>query len=366
MPIASVIRTNFKKKKKMRHILAITVLLFLTTFLSFSQSDKATTLIDDGVALYDQGKYTEAIDKYKESYKLDSNSVVLFSELAMTYLALKDYVNTEKTCKRAISKFANGKGMENIYCTFGNSLDERQNHEEALKTFSEGISKFPNYFMLYFNKGITEYNLKRYYAARTSFQNAIRLNPKKASSYYYLGIIEAYFENRIPAILTLSRFLVLEPKGKRAEVILPYLTKKVNSMYYQQKTGDSTAIYSSAKARIDTIKSSFLKVEENLLILATTSAIPGIGKEGETEIKKFEIKLQTISELLEAYKKDSSDFYWDFLAPYFIDMEKQKFVKTFTYHINHFATNDKDIENWFKNNEKEVDKFYEWNKNFKW
>ena len=350
----------------MRHILSITVLLFLTTFLNFSQTDKATTLIDEGVSLYDQGKYTEAIDKYKESYKLDSNSVVLFSELAMTYLALKDYANTENACKSAISKFANSKGLENIYCTLGNSLDERQSHEEALKTFSEGISKFPDYSMLYFNKGITEYNLKRYYAARTSFQNTIRLNPQKASSYYYLGIIEAYFENRIPAILTLSRFLVLEPKGKRAEVILPYLTKKVNNMFYQQKTGDSIAIYSSAKTRIDTIKSSFLKVEENLLILATTSAIPGIGKEGETEIEKFKIKLQTIIELLEAFKKDNSDFYWEFLAPYFIDMEKQKFVKTFTYLINHFVKNDNDIENWFKINEKEIDKFNEWNKIFKW
>ena len=85
--------------------IVITTLLFLTTFQTFAQTDKAATLIDEGVALYDQGKYAEAIEKYKESYKLDSNSIVLFSEMAMTYCALKDFANTESICQRAIINF---------------------------------------------------------------------------------------------------------------------------------------------------------------------------------------------------------------------------------------------------------------------
>lgn len=345
--------------------IAITVLLFLTTFQTFAQTDRAAKLIDEGVALYDKGKYQEAIDKYNQSYQLDSNSIVLFAEMAMTYLALKDFDNTENICQRAIAKFPDNKGLKNIYSTYGNSLDYRQKPEEALKIYMAGLTKFPDYYMLHFNKGITEYGLKRNYDARTSFQNAIKTNPKHASSYYFLGIIEDNFGNRIPAILTLSRFLILEPKGKRAEKILPYLTDRVNNMYYQVKTGNSTSTMSSAKTRNDTTSSSFEKVEFGILSIETTSSLfPD--NEKKTDLEKFEIKSQTIFEYLKAYKKDNSGFYWDFLAPYFIELESQKYVKTFTYYINYYVTDNKDVEKWVKKNEKDVEKFYNWSKNYKW
>ena len=74
----------------------IIVIAFISFFfnISFAQIDKAPKLIEEGVALYDKGKYAEAIEKYKESYQLDSNSIVLFSEMAMTYLALKDFIHS--------------------------------------------------------------------------------------------------------------------------------------------------------------------------------------------------------------------------------------------------------------------------------
>src|SRR4051812_3383434 len=109
---------------------AITVLLFLSTFQIAAQTNNASVLIDEGVALYDQGKYIEAIDKYKESYQLDSNSIVLFSEMAMTYLALKDFIHTESICQQAMNKFPDNKGIKNIYTTYGNSFDDRQKPEE--------------------------------------------------------------------------------------------------------------------------------------------------------------------------------------------------------------------------------------------
>ena len=220
--------------------------------------------------------------------------------------------------------------------------------------------------MLYFNKGVTEYGLKRNYDARTSFQNAIKINPKHASSFYYLGIVEDNFENRIPAIMALSRFLILEPKGKRAEKILPYLSEKFNNMYYNVTTGKTITTMSSAKKRNDTTASSFDKVEFGILAIETTSALFIDKKKKQTNLEKFEIKSQTIFEYLQAYKKENSGFYWDFLAPYFIDLELQKYVKPYTYYINYFVTDDKDVEKWIKKNENDVNKFYDWNKNYKW
>ena len=166
-------------------------------------------------------------------------------------------------------------------------------------------------------------------------------------------------------MLCLSRFLILEPKGKRAEKILPYLTKAVNNMYYQEKKGDSTSTFSSARTRTDSTSSSFDKVEFGILAIETTSSLfPE--NEKNTDLEKFETRIQTLFEYLKAYKKDYNGFYWDFLAPYFIDLVSQKYVKTLTYYINYSMTDDKNIANWVKENEKDVDKFCNWSKNYKW
>lgn len=345
--------------------IAITILLFLTSLLTFAQSEQADNLRDEGITLYDQGKYAEALDKYLESYKLDSNNIVLFSEMAMTYLELKDYENTERICQRAIEKFPDNRGLRYIYTTYGNCLDENQKPEEALKVYMMGINRFPDHAMLHFNKGVTEYSLKRDYDARTSFQTAITLNPNHPSSYYYLGIIENNFGNRIPAILALSRFLIIEPQGERAETILPFLTGMVNNMYYQVKTANSISTVSSAKIRTDTIASSFDKVEFGILTIETASSVlPDKGK--QTELEKFETRSQTIFECLKAYKKENTGFYWDFLAPYFIAMVEKKYAKAFSCFINSKLNSNRDIEKWIKENQKEFKDFVLWNRDFRW
>jgi tetratricopeptide (TPR) repeat protein len=350
----------------MKPLLLFTSLLFLTTTAAFAQTGPASELIKAGVNLYDEGKYTEAIDKYKEAYLLDSNSIVLFSEMAMTYLALKDYTNTASVCQRAIQKFEGNKLLKHIYGTYGDCLDESQKPEEALKIYNEGLSKFPDHYLLHFNKGITELGLKRNYEARQSFQNALRLNPRHVSSWYYLGVVEDNFGNRIPAILALSRFLILEPKGTRAKEILPYLTNKVNNMYYQKKTGKAIATLSSAGPRTDTTANSFNKVEESLSMLAVMTTLPGIEKEGQSEVAKFEEKEQTIFELLKACKKNNNGFYWDFVAPYYIAMEEQKYVKAFANYVNYPLTEDQAVKEWVKNNGPAIDQFSNWNKNYQW
>jgi tetratricopeptide (TPR) repeat protein len=350
----------------MKQTTLIAALFLFSVFQSAAQNEKARTLITEGVDLYDQGKYEDAIGKYKESMNLDSSNIVVYSEMSMTYLALHDFNHTEGLCRRAILKFPGNEILQNIYSNYGNSLDERKEPEQALKIYTEGISKFPAYYMLHFNKGITEYGLKRMYAARTSFQNAIKCNPKHASSYYYLGILEDDFENRIPAVLALSRFLILEPKGERAAKVLPYLTKKVNSLYLHEKVGSSVTTSSSARKRTDTTENSFRGLDASLSIFSTMSSIPGMEKEGQTEVDKFEYTLQEIFELLAPSKKDNSGFYWDYLAPYLTELESKGHMKAFVYFINHYETKDPAVANWPVTNEKAMDAFLAWNKKYKW
>lgn len=339
------------------------ILLFLNIF---GQNEEAKTLIDEGLKLHNQGEYKKAIKKYEKAYKLDENSLVALYEMSFSYLSLKNYAKTEELCQEAIKKFPNSKLLKQVYSTYGNSFDMSGNSKKAIEIYSKGIEKFPDYYSLWFNKGIAEYNIEDFYSSRNSFQNSIRLNPNHPSSCYYLGIVENNMGNRISAILALSRFLIIENKGQRAEKISPFLLKKVNNLYYQKEEGKSTLIYSSAGARLDTIPDIFKEIESNLNILETTSSIPGIGREYDTNIEEFNSHMKTIFELLKAYKKDNTGFYWEFFAPFFIELEGKDYVSTFVYDININAnTDEKDIE-WLKQNNSDFNEYVDWINNYKW
>jgi len=81
--------------------LTLTILTtIMLTVATYGQTNNVQTLIDEGVALHDQGQYQQAIDKYKEALKLDSNSVTAIYEMAFSYFSLKDYDETEGLCRK--------------------------------------------------------------------------------------------------------------------------------------------------------------------------------------------------------------------------------------------------------------------------
>lgn len=344
-------------------LISIITCLFLN---SFGQENKVSLLIDEGISLHDQGKYNEAIKKYEQAYKLDTTSLMALYEMSFSYLALKDYEETERLCKEAIYKFPNSNLLKQVYANYANCLDQKGEPLKAIEIYNVGLEKFPNYYSLWFNKGITEYNLEKNYDAINSFQESIKLNPNHPSSWYYLGIVENKIRNRISTILALSRFLIIENKGARTEKISPFLVKKVNNLYYQEKKGNSTAIYSNAKSRIDTIPDIFREIETNLSMLETTSSIPGIGEEYDTDIEEFNSHMKTIFELLKAHKKDNKGFYWEFAAPFFIELENKDFVSTFVYDVYfNVATEKKEIK-WLEKNKGDYKSYVDWINNYKW
>jgi len=332
----------------------------LIGLISYGQSGYVESILEEGVTLHDQGKYKEAIEKYKEALELDSNSVTAIYEMAYSYLMLKNNSETERLCKEAIANFPESEVLMDVYTSYANSLDMRGEAEEALKIYDEGIAKFPDYNMLHFNRAITLYGLEDFYGALNGFKKSARLNPAHASSFYYLGIVEDKMGNRISMILSLSYFLILEPKGARAKLILPYLTDKVNNMYAYRKSGGTISTVSTAGARMDTTASEFKEVESALAMLAVLMSIPGMEEKYKSEQEEFKVNIETIFQLLKANKEVKTGFYWEFLVPFFVDLEELGFVETFVYDINSFESDSKRVAKWVKRHRKKLDVYIAW------
>ena len=81
----------------------------------------------------------------------------------------------------------------------------------------------------------------------------------------------------------------------------------------------------------------------------------------EKFIKNFDIVCSSLSES----RSKNSGFYWEYYAPYFIEMHEKKLVETFAYII--FSSSDESyIAKWLKKHNKEVEEFNEWSKGFEW
>ena len=84
-----------------------------------------------------------------------------------------------------------------------------------------------------------------------------------------------------------------------------------------------------------------------------------------THVDRFEKKLNSMFESLDESKKGNSGFYWEFLAPYFIELGKNNYENVLA-HLVFSNQEDDNVSGWLLENESSVRSFYEWSSNYKW
>lgn len=342
-----------------------TLLLFLFFSVAYAQNQAdAEKLVNEGVALHDKGDYVGAVDKYSKALELDKDNLLALTEKAMSLNAAGKYDEAVKVSKQTIAAHSN-QDLKNVYVSYANSLDHLKRTDEALKIYDEGIQKFPNYYQLYFNKGICYTNNNRYDDAILCFQKSIAINPRHAGSLNAIGILEMG-SNRIPAILAFSRFLIVEPQTSRSK-------KNLENLQNLLMQGVTQTDKKSVSIKIDSSMlsdSTAIKKENNFsqtdLILSVTSGLDFDKKNiKKTDVEKFINKFEVMCSSLQETKKDNFGFYWENFVPYFIEMKNKKLIESFAYIV--FVDSDsEDVVKWHKKNQSELDKFYNWSKDFNW
>ena len=340
----------------------------LLSSISFAQDKEAADkLVEEGIAYHDKGDYDGAIVRYDKALKLDKNNLFALAEKAYSLLSLTKYEESIQYCKTAIENYPDKAELKSVYVTYGNALDEMKKTDRALEIYDEGLSKFPDYYQLYFNKGITYSSIRKYDEAALCFQNAIRINPKHASSLNALGRIEKLSNKRIPALLAFSRFFIVEPQTDRAkqnlEAIQGLLSQGV------EKTGKKS-VNITIDSRVlpdstDTSKRQNDFSQVDLLLSLVSAADFDKKNTRKTDVENFIRKFETICSSLEELKKDNSGFYWDVIVPYFIEMKNKKLIEPFAY-IVFSSSNNEDVSKWIKKNDARLDIFYYWSKEYNW
>jgi len=343
----------------------ISYLLFFCANIFFAQnSEEANKKVNEGIDLHDAGKYDEAIAKYNEALVLDKDNPFALSEKAMSLESSKKYDEAIEISKNILKLYPNDDN-KTVYVTYGNALDHSGKTDLALKIYDEGLKKYPNYYQLYFNKGITLFNIKKNEDAIKAFQNATKLNPNHTSSFNALAVLNS--SNRVASILASSRYLSLDNKSARAkghlEAIISLMKKGVSQ---QGDNSISLSIDENTLNQINKKKKSENDFSTIDMVLSMSAALDYDEKnKNKTEIEKFADKFKTICDALDESKKNQKGYYWDFLVPYFLEMKNKNLIEPFS-NIIFLSTSNENALEYSKQNFEKINKFYEWSKNYSW
>lgn len=347
-----------------------TTLLFvglLSATITFAQNpEKAKELTQEGITLHDKGKYVEAIQKYDEALKTDENNFFAMSEKAMSLHALQKNEEAVKLCNQVIQMHPNEDDLKSVFVTCGNAYDQMKKPDLSLEKYNEGLNKFPDFYYLHYNKGITLVNMNETKEALASFEKAAFYNPMHASSHNAIARLKSVEKQRIPSLMAYLTFLMVEPTGARAVSNLEAMNTQLYGNITQKKKNKTEV----------TFNTDFLTGEENqendfstvdLTMSLTIATQIGSSKENKkmSEVEKFQKTIETFCSLLAETIDEKRGFYWTYYAPFFVELQKAKRIETFC-HLVMASSDDKDVDKWLKAHREEVTDFYKWARNYDW
>ena len=338
--------------------------MIVSSFVSAQQKDEADNLVQEGVVFQDKGDVDSAFSRYNQALKMDRDNLAALAEMAYSYLSIDKFDESISYSKRAMKTHPHDPVLKTVYVSYGNALDGEGKPEKAIDIYDEGIHSFPDYFQLFYNKGISQIKLNKTGDALLSFERSAALNPKHASSHNAIGHL-LFKTNKIPSVMAFCRFLVLEPNTTRSTPNLENVQKILNAQV--NKTGENGVTVNVSADLPDSNK----QKEKNHfsgaeLVLALNASLDfDSTNANKTDIEKFVRKFSTLCQYLKETEKDNYGFYWDYYVPYFTEMDDKGYLEVLA-HIAFASSENTAVKEWLKSHESDVAAFYKWSDSFKW
>ncbi|MBO7062136.1 MAG: tetratricopeptide repeat protein [Fibrobacter sp.] len=136
------------------------IALLIIGFAVFAFAD-AGSLMTEGTKLHDEGRYDEAIAKYKQAEKLDPNNALVKYEISYSYYMKRDMKESLRYIKAAAKVNKDLRLNDAIYGMMGTIYDDSNKPDSALTAYRKGASFNQNSYLLPFNAAITFRRLEK-------------------------------------------------------------------------------------------------------------------------------------------------------------------------------------------------------------
>ncbi|WCT13530.1 tetratricopeptide repeat protein [Mucilaginibacter jinjuensis] len=335
------------------HKLLLPLIVACCIHLSASaQNNAANDLIKQGIAFHNQGNYTDAVTKFNEALKVDPQNEYAHYELAFSLYELKKPTDAIPHLEIA-AKSANKDLVVASYSLLASIYDQDNQSAKAFDIYNEAIKINPDYPQIYYNLGIAYSRAQRYPEAENAAIEAIKHNPKSASSQRLYALVCFHQNKRANALMGLCSFILLEPTGARAAEAYGNIQHILQGGVLKDANGKTTLQVSlSDQQEISTFN------------MAISMAMLSAQTKGLAGLALLEYQLKTtfgiVGEL--SAKKADKSFFDKFFVDYFYKLSQTNYMPALTHTIA--LTDPKaDNANWGKQNTDQINGMATWLQN---
>lgn len=203
----------------------------------------------------ERSDYSNAILFYSQAIKLSPNDVSLRRDLAYTYYLYNDNAQAQKIISEVLEA---GIADEQTYQIAAAIEGKSGNTKKAKKLLNEGLEKFPNSALLYYNRGNLAVSEQKLEDAVINWQKGIAVNPSFSSNYFALA---KQWEQSNPmwSLLYAETFIHLEPYTKRTAEM-----KSIFLKAYKNYLGQGSNTLPSLKKNKQSAVFNFVQVFQQL------------------------------------------------------------------------------------------------------
>ncbi|OCX51822.1 hypothetical protein BEL04_17580 [Mucilaginibacter sp. PPCGB 2223] len=331
---------------------AVIARLFFTVFalccICLQAIGQSNDLIKEGITLHNQGKYAEAIDKFNEVLKTDPENGYANYEIAFSLYASKKPQDAIPHLEKAVR--SDNKSLSvTAYCLLASIYDDANQSQKAIETYGEAIKLDPAYPQIYYNLGLAYFRNRQYTEAENSAIEAIKHNPKNASSQRLYALVCFHQNKRANALLGFCSFLMLEPAGPRA-------AETYGNIQHIMQGG----VLTDAKGNTAITLSPQQDKEINALNLGISLTVKSAQAKKLTGADLLEYELKNIFTLIGqlSEKKTDKSFFDDFFAGYFYKLAQSTNMPAFTRTV--VLATDKTTAAWTAQNQQQVTALNDW------
>jgi antitoxin component YwqK of YwqJK toxin-antitoxin module/tetratricopeptide (TPR) repeat protein len=318
-------------------LLAISVALTLAVNAQKIPLINSGEVIERATALYDSGKYDDAIAKFLTVPKRDTNYVYMLSELALAYTANKQYEKAIAVCEEALAKPSLYKA--HLLKSQAIATDKKGDFDKSVVLFNKAIEQYPFDVSFVYNLGITYYNHKDYDKAIDCFFKVLNVNPFHAGSHLNLGRIAVGQGRKTHAMFSFGMYLGVSNTDNS---VLVYADKFLSNQIQDEST--LPAIGTNGCEKLDQIIRAKVAMEEKFKTKTGVSA---------PVVKQYEMFFEQLGII-----NTSTDDRWvNYYLPIYKAIKESNMMEPFLFHILASADNDV-VKKWRKKNEKSLNSFY--------
>lgn len=330
----------------MRFILK-TIFLLLTAFTALSTyAQTARELTEQGIQLNNAKNYSAAIEKYTAALALEPGNITAKYQMAFSLNAMGKGAEALPYFQEVVKADPSAAVLQSSYTIMAAIYDRLGQAQNAINNYKAAIKLDSADYALHYGLGLAYFRNKQYPQAEQSAIAAYKADALQTASLRLYGLVTFHQNKRAAAILSLCRFLYLDPKGNRSEEAYSNILRIIQGGTLKAEPGVKTQQPGADDIALNQAITKAIAEETQRRYLAPTH--------------KFTSQLQAIFAAVGpiAQKQAGSKFFRTQLAAFFYKLSQSEHMGAFAQYIGQH--NDKKSSEWVAAHAQQVEAMRKW------